>query len=167
MLDPQFATELSSALCHRNMERGFQLLTSAQNENEAVDLSAPGGAQLLLLLAQWVDAGYREGKGVEKDKYEAYVWLLLSSAQLKSTSGTLLPQLLAMLESDLGMVTAQNAKAEARKRDEKFRHSVLAGGCTWKGALAEFPTPPPIDVQKFCQQEKPIKVYEKEAKAEQ
>jgi len=65
MLDPQFAEQLSSALCHRNMEKGFQLLAGARVGSEAIDLSAPGGSQLLLLIAQWVDAGYRDHRILE------------------------------------------------------------------------------------------------------
>jgi uncharacterized protein len=95
---------------------------------------------------------YREGKGVAQDKSEAYIWLLLSSAQLKKIQPALLGNLLSLLENDLGEKKVAAAKSEARRRDEKLRRSVLAGGCTWKGAMAEFPTPPPVDVQKFCQE---------------
>ena len=60
MVDPQLAEGLASALCQRNLDKGFQLLASADSDIGTVDLSTPGGPALLLLFAQWVDVGYRD-----------------------------------------------------------------------------------------------------------
>ena len=60
MIDPQLAEGLATALTQRNLERGFQILAGADREISQVDLNTPGGPALLLLFAQWVDAGYRD-----------------------------------------------------------------------------------------------------------
>jgi TPR repeat protein len=102
--------------------------------------------------------GLRNGKGIAENKFEAYVWLLLSSSKIPVH-----PNLLALLESDLGGPDVEKAKSEARKRDETVRRSVQAEGCAWPGALAEIPSPPPLGVQRFCeQQDRPIRVFEQD-----
>lgn len=134
----------------------------------ALDLEADHADEAMPLFRQAAERGLpyaqyrlgvalRDGRGIKQDKFEAYVWLLLSASKLKLGSNPL-----SLLESDLGAAEVQRAKIEARKRDEKVRRAVNAGGCTWKGALAEIPTPPPIDIQKFCQQERPVEVFEEE-----
>ena len=65
MLGPQFAEELRSALSHRHMEKGFQLLAEAESEIGSVGMNTPRSAELLLLIAQWVDVGYRDYRIIE------------------------------------------------------------------------------------------------------
>jgi tetratricopeptide (TPR) repeat protein len=59
-LGRQFAAELGSALRLRRMEAGVQMLTSAAAEIERLGAASPNAASLLLLIAQWVDVGYRD-----------------------------------------------------------------------------------------------------------
>ena len=65
MLGPNLAQELRSALSHRHMEKGFQLLADAESEIGAIGAGTPGCAELLLLIAQWVDVGYRDYRIIE------------------------------------------------------------------------------------------------------
>lgn len=65
MLSPQFSEELKLALRHRDMERGLQLLASADKEIASANLTMPGGPGLLLLIAQWIDVGYRDYRMLE------------------------------------------------------------------------------------------------------
>src|SRR3569833_75687 len=65
MLGPQFTDELRSALSHRSMERGLRLLTEAQSQIATVGLNTPGGAELVLLISQWVDVGFRDYRLIE------------------------------------------------------------------------------------------------------
>ncbi|HTM17857.1 MAG TPA: tetratricopeptide repeat protein [Terracidiphilus sp.] len=60
MVDPQLAEGLAAALAQRNLEKGFQILALVDSDIGKVDLNTPGGPALLLLFAQWVDAGYRD-----------------------------------------------------------------------------------------------------------
>lgn len=134
----------------------------ADRPEDAMPLFKQAAEQGLPYAQYRLGVALRDGRGTKQDKFEAYVWLLLSASKLKIGSNPL-----SFLESDLGAADVQRAKTEARKRDEKVRRTVNAGGCTWKGALAEIPTPPPIEVQQFCEPERPIKVFEDQPKAEQ
>lgn len=60
MLGTTYIEDLKSALSHRKMDEGFQLLGEWQTKMGAADLSGPGSSELLLLVAQWVDVGYRD-----------------------------------------------------------------------------------------------------------
>ena len=60
MLGARFAEELRSALCHRDLDKGFQLLADSESDIRTIGPNTPGGAGLLLLIAQWVDVGYRD-----------------------------------------------------------------------------------------------------------
>jgi tetratricopeptide (TPR) repeat protein len=60
LLGRQFAEELGSALRRRRMQAGVQMLTSAAAEIESLRAESPDAASLLLLIAQWVDVGYRD-----------------------------------------------------------------------------------------------------------
>jgi tetratricopeptide (TPR) repeat protein len=59
-LGRQFAEELSSALRLRRMKKGVQMLTGAAAEIERLRPESPNAPSLLLLIAQWVDVGYRD-----------------------------------------------------------------------------------------------------------
>ena len=65
MPGPQLAEELKAALSRRHMEKGFQLLADAEGEIGTIDVHTPGGASFLLLMAQWVDVGYRDYRFLE------------------------------------------------------------------------------------------------------
>lgn len=65
MLGPHFAEELRLALSHRRMEKGLCLLAEAEGEIEAIGVNTSGAAKLLLLIAQWVDVGYRDYRVIE------------------------------------------------------------------------------------------------------
>jgi len=95
--------------------------------------------QLALLL--------RDGQGVPQDKAQAYVWMLLSSR-----AGThALNSDLQSLEADLGTNEVEHLKSKAEELEGSATRALDAHGCTgWPGELAEIPTPPPPDLQKFC-----------------
>ena len=52
-------TKLNAALIDRRVAEGFQLLTRADKELEALRPSDPHAAAYLLCVAQWVDLGFR------------------------------------------------------------------------------------------------------------
>ena len=89
----------------------------------------------------------KEGQGTKLDKFEAYVWLLISfDAGVTAASNDL-----AALEADLGSTQLERAKARARELQRSVTRSVVARGCTgWDGEFSAIPTPPPPDVQRFC-----------------
>lgn len=59
-LGRQFGEKLASALGLRRIQEGITLLTSAEAELARIRPNDPGAAGVLLLVAQWVDAGYRD-----------------------------------------------------------------------------------------------------------
>jgi hypothetical protein len=87
-----------------------------------------------------------QGPGtVQRDRFEAYVWLLMAA----DAAYAQYPELQS-LENDLGP-RKEEAKALARQRERDFARTVNARGCTgWQGEFDRIPAPPPIDVQQFC-----------------
>lgn len=65
MPGPQFGEELRSALRLRCTERGLKLLAESEAEFGKIGPTTPGGPRLLLLIAQWVDVGYRDYRVIE------------------------------------------------------------------------------------------------------
>jgi tetratricopeptide (TPR) repeat protein len=59
-LSRQFADDLALALCQRRIKQGIAMLDAAGNELKKIGPDWPNSARLLLLLAQWVDLGYRD-----------------------------------------------------------------------------------------------------------
>jgi tetratricopeptide (TPR) repeat protein len=64
-LGAQFAQELNSAFRLRRMTEGLRLLTDAEAEVTKLSPDTPDGARLLLLIAQWVDVGFRDYRLVD------------------------------------------------------------------------------------------------------
>lgn len=87
-----------------------------------------------------------DGTHVKQDKYRAYVWLLVADEIDQSPSideGT--------LESDLGTITTNKAKTEARALAVKVSRTANARGCTgWDGEFGTPPSLPPLEIQKYC-----------------
>ena len=95
--------------------------------------------QLALLL--------RTGRGVPLDKFEAYVWMLVSNDSGLRAG----PADLQALEAELSSTQVEQAKDKARELESSTTRSVVAHGCTgWPGEFTDVPTPPPPDLQRFC-----------------
>ena len=89
----------------------------------------------------------KQGKGVDIDKFEAYVWLLVSFDA--GNAGVSID--LQELEADLGSNQVEKAKSVARERERSVAREVVARGCTgWAGEFDALPAPPPPDLQRFC-----------------
>ena len=61
----QFTDELSSALRLRRMKEGLLLLNNAEDEIARIGPDTPQVARLLLLIAQWVDVGFRDDRLID------------------------------------------------------------------------------------------------------
>jgi hypothetical protein len=59
-LTKQFAEKLSLALHRRRIRHGIVMLDSVETELQRIGPDTPNSARLLLLLAQWIDLGYRD-----------------------------------------------------------------------------------------------------------
>jgi len=88
----------------------------------------------------------KQGQGVNEDKFQAYVWLLVSFDADNQT----VANELAALEGDLGSNRVDEAKNKVRDLEQTVSRAVVSRGCDWVGALDPVPTPPPPDVQRFC-----------------
>jgi TPR repeat protein len=96
-------------------------------------------AQLGLLL--------KDGRGATADKFQAYVWLLVSSDACNQAVATDL----AALEGELGSNRVDEAKGKARDLEQTVSRAVIARGCSgWPGEFDLVPAPPPPDIQRFC-----------------
>jgi TPR repeat protein len=89
----------------------------------------------------------RDGQGVPRDVFEAYVWMLVSheSGQRSTASD------LQALEAELSSTQIEQAKSKARELEGSTDRNVMAHGCTgWRGEFDDIATPPPPDIQRFC-----------------
>ncbi len=59
-LSRQFADDLALALRQRRIKQGIAMLDASESELKKIGPDWPNSAHLLLLLAQWVDLGYRD-----------------------------------------------------------------------------------------------------------
>jgi TPR repeat protein len=89
----------------------------------------------------------RDGRGFAQDKFEAYIWMLVSNdAGNRRVAGDL-----QALEADLGTNQVEQGKTKAREMEGSVTRSVSAHGCTgWPGEFDAIPTAPPPDLQRFC-----------------
>jgi len=64
-LGPEFAEVLASALRLRRMREGFELLAGAEAEIGKLGPKNAEAPRLLLLIAQWIDVGYRDHRLID------------------------------------------------------------------------------------------------------
>jgi TPR repeat protein len=90
----------------------------------------------------------KDGKGVNADKFQAYVWLLVSYQAGNQAAASDL----SALEPALGTNQVTLAKNKARDLEQTATRAVVAhSGCTgWPGEFGIVPAPPPPDIQRFC-----------------
>ena len=91
----------------------------------------------------------KQGRGVNLDKSEAYVWLLVSynagnqSANVASN--------LAQLQAEMSPDQISQAKGRAHDLEQTASRVVSGRGCTgWQGEFNAMPAPPPPDIQSYC-----------------
>ena len=146
----QAAAALKRSASH-NDPFGQYLLGTVQLEKnqyaQAADSFRKAAMQGLPQAQQQLGNLLKEGRGVNIDKFEAYVWLLLSARAGNNTVGADL----GALEGDLGSNRTEEAKTKARDLELSVGRLVVARGCTgWPGEFNPMPTPPPPDIQNFC-----------------
>ena len=89
----------------------------------------------------------KQGQGVKQDKFEAYVWLLVSLDAGNQAAAADARQ----LEGDFATAQIEQAKNNARDLEQTVTRAVVAHGCSgWPGEFNSIPTPPPPDIQSFC-----------------
>ncbi len=114
--------------------------------SQAADWFRKAAAQGLPLAQQHLGELLKQGQGVNEDKFEAYVWLLLSF----NAGNQAVTAELSALEGDLGGNRVDEAKSKARNLEPSVSRAVVSHGCEWVGALDPVPTAPPPNVQRFC-----------------
>jgi TPR repeat protein len=89
----------------------------------------------------------KEGKGIAADPFNALVWLFISSDAGYPFGGPDLNE----LRSHLTVDEINQATTKAHDMEQVVIRAVTARGCSgWDGEFAEFPTPPPPNLQRFC-----------------
>jgi TPR repeat protein len=115
--------------------------------SRAADLFRKAAMQGLPQAQQQLGELLKQGQGVSEDKFEAYVWLLMSfNAGNQNLAGEL-----AALEGDLGGNRVDEAKNKVRDLEQTATRAVSSRGCSgWPGEFSPVPAPPTPDVQRFC-----------------
>ncbi len=89
----------------------------------------------------------KQGQGVNVNKSEAYMWLLMSFNAGNQAVATDLRELVA----DLSTSQIAQAKSKARELEPVTNRVVVARGCAgWQGEFNDIPVPPPPDIQRYC-----------------
>ena len=89
----------------------------------------------------------QDGRGIPQDRFTAYIWFSIAADAGYSAAGSGLGE----LEGDLTTDQVSEAKTKARDMEQVVIRAVTARGCSgWDGEFAEFPTPPPPNLQRFC-----------------
>lgn len=103
-----------------------------------------------LLQAQYFyGKALKDGRGIPQDRFNAYVWLTIAADAGYSAAGSDLNELHG--GGYLTLDEIGQAKAKARDLEQVVIRAVSARGCSgWDGEFAEFPTPPPPSLQRFC-----------------
>jgi uncharacterized protein len=89
----------------------------------------------------------KNGSGVPQDNLESYVWFSIAAdaGYSQATSG------MGELERLLSIDQVSLAKAKARDMEQVVVRAINAKGCSgWEGEFDEYPTPPPVKLQRFC-----------------
>jgi hypothetical protein len=91
----------------------------------------------------------KDGRGITLNPFEAYVWLTIAVDAGYAAAG---PDLNELHSSGvLSLEEINQARAKARDLEQLVIRAVTARGCSgWDGEFAEFPTPPPPSLQRFC-----------------
>jgi TPR repeat protein len=91
----------------------------------------------------------KDGTGGAADKFNAYVWLLIAADAGYDAAADSLNHMRGM--SALTVDEINQAEAKAKGLEQTVVRAVTARGCSgWDGEFAEFPTPPPPNLQSFC-----------------
>lgn len=91
----------------------------------------------------------KEGRGIALDRLNAYAWFVVA------LDASYTPAQADLSELDGGGYLTQaqisEAKGKARDLEQTVIRAVTSRGCTgWDGELSEWPTPPPLRLQRFC-----------------
>ena len=91
----------------------------------------------------------KEGRGIAKDPFNAYLWLTIAYDAGYSPAGADLNEL--STGGSLTLDQMSDAKAKAHDLEQLVVRAVTARGCSgWEGEFDDLPTPPPPKLQPFC-----------------
>jgi TPR repeat protein len=146
----QAATWLQRAASQGNPFAQYLLGQIKAERNDftgTADLFRKAAMQGLPQAQQQLGLLLENGHGTDPDKYDAYIWLLLSSP----SSNAPVADHMAQLEAALGTAKVGQAKIESRDRQAVTARVVVAKGCTgWQGEFDAVPAPPPPEIQNSC-----------------
>ncbi|MBZ5656454.1 MAG: sel1 repeat family protein [Acidobacteriia bacterium] len=90
----------------------------------------------------------KEGRGIPRDPFNAYVWFTIALDARYTAASTDLSYLDG---GDLSLAQISEAKAKARDLEQVVIRAVNSRGCSgWEGEFDEYPTAPPPKLQPFC-----------------
>src|ERR1700678_4582908 len=91
----------------------------------------------------------KDGRGIAKDPFTAYIWYSIASDAGYTAANTDLGEL--NNNASLTVDQISTARAQARDMEQVVIRAVTARGCSgWDGEFDEFPAPPPPKLQRFC-----------------
>ena len=91
----------------------------------------------------------KEGQGIAQDRFNAYIWLVIAADAGSTAAGADLNELRG--GGHLTLDEVNQAAAKARDLEQVVVRAVTSRGCSgWDGEFADFPTPPPPNLQRFC-----------------
>jgi hypothetical protein len=124
-------------------------LMAEKDPAKAVPLFKVAADQGLPQAQYFYGKALKDGAGVAADKVNAYVWLMIAANAGYEPALDALNQLRGA--SGLNVDEINFAEAKVKELQQTVIRAVTARGCSgWNGEFAEFPTPPPPSLQRFC-----------------
>ncbi|MBS1853395.1 MAG: sel1 repeat family protein [Acidobacteria bacterium] len=116
--------------------------------SEAAEYLRKASLQGLLQAQEQLGLLLKDGRqNVPRDRKEAYIWFLVSA----DGGNQAVQNHIADLEGALANDQVEAAKTQARELEKTVTRSLVARGCTgWPGEFGAVPSPPPLDVHRFC-----------------
>ena len=91
----------------------------------------------------------KEGRGIAKDPFNAYLWLSIAADAGSTPASAELGDF--STNGSLTLDQMSDAKIKAHDLEQLVVRAVTARGCSgWEGEFDDLPTPPPPKLQPFC-----------------
>ena len=91
----------------------------------------------------------KDGRGIPQDRFNAYIWFSIALDAHYTVASTDLAELDGGGYFSLAQIS--EAKAKVRDLEQSVIREVNSRGCSgWEGEFDEYPTPPPLILQRFC-----------------
>jgi TPR repeat protein len=126
-----------------------RLVSGRGDDAKAVPLYKIAADQGLPQAQYYYGKALKEGRGITRDRLNAYAWLTVAADAGYNAASQDLVEL--SRSGALNLEQIAEAKTKARDMEQVVLRAINARGCAgWTGEFDEMPTPPPPPFQRYC-----------------